>query len=297
MSGSPVTVAICTHDRPDMLERLVAGLLPALRDCGVALLVIDSASVEPVAPRIAALDADVCVVRLEVPGIALARNAALLACDTPWIAFLDDDEVPVAGWLDAVLALIARLPADCAGCGGDVVPDWERRDAPRIGRRWLTYLSMIEQAGEFDQSERPWFGIGHAVMRMAAMRSVGGFDPRLGRDGATLLSGEESHLIALLIARGWRIWHSDRLRVLHHVPPERLERAWVRDRAYWEGVSTLRRFRLEGRNGLRRYVAKAWVKAVMLRGAAPLGRRFDCDLRRGFVEGVLAEHGGGAIAA
>ncbi|MGN6375851.1 MAG: glycosyltransferase family 2 protein [Sphingomonas sp.] len=290
-TAAALSIGICTRNRPVMLMSLLAELIPAAMAGHVEIIVVDSASSPSLAAVVAPLadtGAPVRLLRLDQPGVSRARNAAIAACATPWLAFIDDDEVPQPRWVDAALALIDRLPSDCAACGGNVVPRWPGA-APLLSRRARGYLSLIEHAGEFDQTRLPHFGIGHSVVRVAAMREVGGFDPRLGRDGFTLLSGEEADLIDVIVARGWRVWHSDAIAVEHLIPPERLERSWLVDRAYWEGISIARRFaktparaRALGRLARQR-------RSLLAPAVAMMGATRDLDLRLAFAEGVLAE--------
>jgi glycosyltransferase involved in cell wall biosynthesis len=289
-----LTLAICTHNRPHLLRQLVKRLAPEMAAYGIPLLVVDSASAAPAAAAVARCVAEHSVarlIRLDAPGVSAARNAALAATRTPWLAFIDDDEMPADGWAVNALALIARLPEACGACGGEVAPSWpEHHPTPQPGPRWLAYLSLIHQPGEFDQSAAPHFGVGHSLLNVSAVRSVGGFDTRLGRDGATLLSGEESLLVEALVARKWQVWHSDRILVHHLIEPERLDPAWARSRAYWEGVSRARLLAIIDQPGLHRLYRDTMLKAPALRLLAkvmPPAKEFD--LRLAFVEGVLAE--------
>jgi hypothetical protein len=208
--------------------------------------------------------------------------------------------MPAPGWLDAIESLAGRLPADCAACGGNVFPAWPG-SAPDIGVRWRNYLSIIEQSGEFDQTAMPRFGIGHSLLRVAAIRRVGGFSRDLGRVGASLLSGEESLLVLALAHIGWRIWHSDRISVAHDIAPERLDRSWALTRAYWEGVSTARSLYLAEDpmlGDLRKWIrTKRWA-LKSLNGL--VGAFKEMDLRLAFVRGVefeLARQAKSSLAA
>ncbi len=291
---SQLTLAICTHDRPQLLKQLVDRIAPELARLEIALIVVDSAS-EPVAAA-AVRDclrphAEAQLMRIDAPGVSIARNAALHSADTPWLAFIDDDEIPDENWAHEALALISRLPGNCAACGGDVVPQWPQdRPVPAIGPRWRNYLSIIEQKGEFDQSTAPKFGVGHSILRVGAVQTVGGFDVRLGRDGTSLLSGEEVLLVRALLAQDWRIWHSDRLRVQHLIDRDRLRREWARDRAYWEGVSRARLLAIIDPAGLARLNRSVAWKAPFLKllaGVSPDHHEFD--LRSAFAVGVMTE--------
>jgi glycosyltransferase involved in cell wall biosynthesis len=96
----PVTVAVCTRDRSDDLDRCLTALqlLPA---DGQEILVVDSASRTDATTRVC--DAHgVRYVREERPGLDRARNRALIEAQTPIVAFTDDDAAPDPGWLRAL---------------------------------------------------------------------------------------------------------------------------------------------------------------------------------------------------
>lgn len=286
-----LSIVICTHNRPDTLEQLLTILAPQTTDQPVEIIVVDSASRPDAAGRVGALveaREGIRLVRLDTPGVSVARNAGVNAARTPWIGFIDDDELPASDWVQKALALIARLPDNCAACGGNVLPVPVKGEMPAIGPKWTAYLSTIDHSGEFDQTASPGFGIGHSVVRTKALEDVGGFDASLGRTGTSLLSGEEVLLLRRLEDAGWRIWHSDTLTVSHLIEPERLTRDWVRRRAHWEGISVARILRLHDPKALRTTMTKlVFVTPVLaaLNLFAPTLREFD--LRYAYATGFL----------
>ncbi len=286
-----LSIVICTHNRPDTLEQLLAILAPQITGQPVEIIVVDSASQPAAAARVRELTGNrtgVRLVRLDAPGVSVARNAGVKAVRGPWIGFIDDDELPTPDWIKKARALIARLPADCAACGGNVLPVPVSGDMPAIGPKWTAYLSTIDHAGEFDQTASPGFGIGHSVVRTEAIEAVGGFDATLGRTGNSLLSGEEVLLLRRLEDAGWRIWHSDTLTVSHLIEPERLTRNWVRRRAHWEGVSVARVLRLHDPKTLHKTTAKlifATPVLAVLNVFIPTLKEFD--LRYAYAAGFL----------
>lgn len=286
-----LSIVVCTHSRAGGVEDLLGILVPQVALRNIEIVVVDSASSPDHAERVRAAveSAPACrLERLDAPGVSMARNAGLAAARAPWIAYLDDDELPGSDWVAQALGLIARLPADCAACGGNIVPLYPDGDIRMLSPRWLAYLSAIKRAGEFDQSAAPQLPIGHSLVRAAAIREVGGFDPRLGRVNATLLSGEEVLLIEALRAAGWTLWHSDRIEVAHRIGVERLTRAWVIDRAFWEGVTTFRVLLIHDARKLWLRVIAIVLKWPILRLAAVLRPEGDdIDLRLAFASGYL----------
>jgi mycofactocin system glycosyltransferase len=98
-SASDVTVVIPVKDNVAGIERL----LPVLKD--LAVIVVDDGSEVPLDPR---RDypgtGTVTVVRHEhARGPSSARNTGLRSAQTRFVAFLDSDVIPRAGWLELML--------------------------------------------------------------------------------------------------------------------------------------------------------------------------------------------------
>jgi GT2 family glycosyltransferase len=98
---------------------------------------------------------------------------------------------------------------------------------------------------------------GDALMRMAALAEVGGFDPRL-------IAGEEPELCLRLRARGWEIWRLDAEMTLHDAAMTRFGQFWQRARR----------------------AGHAWAEAVAMHGAGP-ERHGLPGLARALVWGLL----------
>jgi len=109
--GVKVTVAVLTFRRTGYLAPLVSDLEREIRLLGAGstarLLVVDNdpdgsgrAALESLSPSV-----DIACVVEPRPGIAAARNRALLECaEDDVLVFIDDDERPDHGWLHALLA-------------------------------------------------------------------------------------------------------------------------------------------------------------------------------------------------
>jgi HAD superfamily hydrolase (TIGR01662 family) len=117
------------------------------------------------------LDGRLLLLRTGGGGPAAARNRGWCASTADWIAFLDDDVVPSAAWLDALAGDLMRAGPRVAASQGQLrVPlpsarrptDWERNVAGLQGARWITAdmayrRSVLEEVGGFDERFRQAF--------------------------------------------------------------------------------------------------------------------------------------------
>ncbi|HET6728740.1 MAG TPA: HAD-IIIA family hydrolase [Jiangellaceae bacterium] len=143
-------------------------------------------------------------------GPAAARNLGWQLASAEWIAFLDDDVVPPAGWARRLVDDLLCCGADVAGSQGRIqVPlpadarptDWQRNTAGLQDAAWAT---------------------ADMAYRRAALVQVLGFDERFHR-----AYREDADLALRVRQAGWRLVRGSR-HVLHPVRPAGF---WVSVRA------------------------------------------------------------------
>jgi len=190
----PVTIVVPTTGRSSL-----AVLLEALTTEGDARVVLVDDRRHPDRP-LPAIPGRTEVVRGAGKGPAAARNTGWRHADTPWVAFLDDDVVPEAGWFKLLQEDLA-VPETVGGVAARIsVPlptdrrptDWERNTAGLANARWIT---------------------ADMAYRRAALESVGGFDERF--PGAYR---EDADLAARVRRAGWALRVGER-RTVHPVRP------------------------------------------------------------------------------
>ena len=111
-----VTVCICTFRRPSILRAVESVATQVLPDwISVRILVIDNDDTPSAQNAIASFCAksSATIHYHHAPGrnISIARNAALDAVSTLWLAFIDDDESASPTWLAKLLAARAGAHA------------------------------------------------------------------------------------------------------------------------------------------------------------------------------------------
>jgi glycosyltransferase involved in cell wall biosynthesis len=225
-----ITVCICTYRRPDLLARLLREL--AVQETGgrftYSVVVVDNDWQESAR--------DVVVAATETfPGllqyrveprqsIALARNRAVASAAGDFIAFIDDDELPIKTWLLTLFATCMERGVD--GVLGPVKPHFDTEPPA-----WLV-------RGRFH--ERPDYPTGFLI------------DGRRGRTGNVLLrrtlfpegqvafnpvfvTGEDQEFFWRKIAEGGVfVWCHEAI-ALEVIPPARWTRSFVVRRAMMRG--------------------------------------------------------------
>ncbi|HEX5911420.1 MAG TPA: glycosyltransferase, partial [Thermoleophilaceae bacterium] len=168
-----VTVAVCTRDRPGELAETLDALTREASE-QVEVLVVDQSPAED--PALARRD-DVRVIRDPGRGLSRARNVALAAVESRWIAFVDDD-CTVAPGFGAALQAQLRAAGDADWLSGHV-GGGDREDG---GLPLVTTFPVPRPAVRQGRWVLPG-SIGFGVMfvvRCATARALGGWDERLG---------------------------------------------------------------------------------------------------------------------
>jgi hypothetical protein len=241
-----VTIAVLTYRRPGDLAEILPLLLDQAAKASrpTRILVIDNDPEGGARTFLKSLDGqrEIRYVHEPTPGIAAARNRAIdETVDAELLIFIDDDERPVDGWLQALLDTWLDTGAD-----GVVGP---------VASRFTGELDPWIEAGGFFTRRRLETGAEVSVAAtnnlLLAVRSVQSrglrFDQRLG-----LIGGEDTLFTRQLTGTGGRIvWCAEAL-VHDIVPAERMTRSWVLRRAFRMGGSASRvEVRLAGSFGAR----------------------------------------------
>lgn len=225
-----VTIAVLTYRRPADLAAALRSLIVHRNGSNIRakILVVDNDTI-PSAEHIAAEFASEAVIYVHepTPGIAAARNRALdVTTDSRLLIFIDDDERPEAGWLNALVGMwLTNRPTAIAG---PVISNFPTQPDP-----WIL------EGGFFDRPRRSTGSVIEAaatnnlLLDARRIREFGlRFDDRFG------LSGGSDTLFTRQIHRhgGVMLW-CDEAVVSDFVRAERLNRRWVLRRAVRLGNS------------------------------------------------------------
>jgi glycosyltransferase involved in cell wall biosynthesis len=222
-----VSVAICTRDRPQYLERCLAslrGLVSAAghETAGFEIIVVDNAPSDERSREVAARFEGLRYLREPTPGLNFARNTALEQASGELVAYLDDDVVVDHGWLAGLIAAWRARP-EAGFFTGQVLPlelatpaqvAFERRGGFRRGFE-------REYFGERRENDRYYpcgagvFGTGaNMAFNRRTLLGIGGFDVALDT-GGPLPGGGDLDAFYRLIRAGFSAVYEPAYLVFH----------------------------------------------------------------------------------
>lgn len=227
-SGSiTLTIAICTRDRPQQVERCLASL-QAQSYIRLSVLVVDNSPTDDAVRKLVECNEfqiPVSYILEPKPGLSHARNKAVEQCETDIIAFIDDDEVACPYWASELVRGFVEDPAvDCVT--GVVTPCelnttaqqlFERFGGHSKGRGFQEFTFDGRQMGKLRPLfPLPGFGTGaNMAFRTPVLRELGVFDTALGA-GTAALSGEDTDIFATILLDGRRIAYRPSALVRHY---------------------------------------------------------------------------------
>ncbi len=241
-----VSVAICTYNRANYLEKTLRALIRQMPDDNrykAQVIIVDNNSTDETKVVVENIKAQ-CDITIDYvlesrQGLSYARNKAIEMCQSTILIFLDDDAMPSENWVGEHLRVYETTNAACVG--GKIELGWEGERPKWLGDQLLAYLGYFDYADKvvpFAEKQFP-FG-GNISFRMGWLKEVGGFDGTLGRKGTVLLDSEEIAVCEGICQRGGEIWYTPTASVVHAVAPHRIQKDYFLRSAYWKGRSAAR---------------------------------------------------------
>lgn len=239
-----LTVAFCTFKRADRLENLVAVLRAQSCPVPFEILAVNNNSPDNTLEVLEHLQrqpgAPLRIVTETAPGIVPARNRALAeTLDRDILVFIDDDELPQPGVLDAAYDAIVNESAECAG--GRVQVDF----APHGRPAWLEddllgFLAEVDHGSEAfwvkDTQTPIWTANVAYAMKLFRDNPALRFDVRYNREGDDVGGGEDAMMLRAQLALGAKIRYRPDMAVWHSVDQWKLRRGYFLKLHYRAGV-------------------------------------------------------------
>ncbi|WP_195210273.1 glycosyltransferase family 2 protein [Actinomarinicola tropica] len=305
-TAPPVTLLMVAHE-PGAWFDDVLGAVAALEYPALDVVVVDAASDEPVAPRVAATLPTARTLRLEEnPGFGRAIDAARSQVDVgPLVILAHDDVLPDPG---AVRALVEEAFRSNAAVVGPKMTRWDdpaRLLAAGEGADKFGYPVPTVERGELDQEQhdavRDVFTVpdGFTLVRADLLDAIGGFDPDGSWFGDDLDLCWRAHVAGgrVLVAPAARVRHLEALGERRPVDDRRRLQFRHRLRAMLGAYRPLSLVRIvpqllvvhlgevlfalvTGRPGQARDVASAWTWNLRRLGSLRQRRRALQSVRR-----------------
>ena len=234
------TVAVCTHNHADRLERTLTDLQSIrVPEAPWELLVVDNACTDATPEMLTRhrwpTGWSVRVVREEKLGLSNSRNCALREARGDYLIFIDDDETPDREWLRAFETLIKNRSPDAFGGRIEVLFEGERP-------AWLAdeLLGFLGQLNHADiaiplTARGTSFNGGNFGFRRTVCEAVGAFDAALGRKGSDNTGGEEVDFYRRLLDGGFKVWWAPDAVIFHRIQAAKLKRSYFFDLHYRQG--------------------------------------------------------------
>jgi glycosyltransferase involved in cell wall biosynthesis len=217
------TIAVCTRDRTEDLQRCLDSLMRLPND-GQEILVVDNCPSDDGTHQLVAGYPRVRYVRENRPGLNVARNRALREAKHDFVVFTDDDTMVDSGWLRCLLHNFEDPLVFCVT--GLTMPleleteaqEWSEHYCP-FGRG---FKRAVFDGTSFDPLASAQVGAGaNMALRRDVLTHVGAFDEALDA-GTPTRSGGDTEMFTRILAGGYSIVYE----------PTAL--SWHRHRRTWE---------------------------------------------------------------
>jgi arylsulfatase A-like enzyme/GT2 family glycosyltransferase len=252
-----LAILICTHNRAELLARVLVSLNQAARpsDWSVRLLVAANACTDGTHDLLEAYRrsrAETGAIELEwfaepTPGKSHALNSAIPRLTGDIVAFVDDDQRVDAGYLVNICRAAQAYPDATMFCGR-MLPDWDGSEPVWVhdeGRYRIYPLPVprYDQGANptpIDVETGPLPGGGNLFLRIDVFARTGGFSTELGPKGHDLGGGEDSAFVLHALTSGECLQYVPDVLQYHYVDVERLRFSYLLRKAYQRSRSSSR---------------------------------------------------------
>ena len=269
-----LSVCICTWNRAALLDKTLAQLKQLSIPPGLdwELLVVNNNCTD---------ETDLVLNRYAValplrrlyearPGLSHARNCAIDAAQGDLLVWTDDDVLVDSQWLAAYCEAAGRCP-QAAFFGGPIRPWFEAEPPSWLLECWdnLSGMYAVRELGDdefaLDTDHLP-YGANYAIR--ADVQRKHRYDVNLGRQQNNMVSGEETAVLAAILAEGGSGHWLPGAKVRHFIPAERLTLNYLRQFFYGLGRTFVR-----GGRTSRASAAKLRMRAALSELKFRAGRR------------------------
>lgn len=297
-----LSIVIATYNRAQSLLRTLSSVVLQTADAGLwECVVVDNNSTDDTQSLFADFAAQYNSFSLRMvnepkQGLSNARNCGILTSEGEYIAIVDDDETLEESFVESYIDFFDSFPAAMAA-GGAVKACYQS------GRpKWMSHFTeqMIANPIDLDiavtlfPKDRVPAG-GNMAFRREVFDRVGLFNPRLGRNGQSLIGGEENDLFARLRRAGELLYFVPNAAIYHHIPDSKLTLDYFDRLSYNVGRSKRMRAEADGTvaqllgSERKKQFATYILAALYVLAFQPLKAKYLLRMRRQIYRGTKTE--------
>lgn len=270
-----IDVIIPTYNRAVLLSRLLESIRTAEQPAGMRIrtIVVDNNSNDGTRGVVEGFQREwpgTLDYRFEaIQSKSAALNNGLSAVEADIVGMLDDDEEIHPQWF----AVIARTFADpsVGFISGPYIPNWGAPVPSWLPKDYPAVIGWMEAGDRLLEYGKDYDGVmmgGNAVVRTELGKSVGWYNPSLGRTGVQAGSGcEDVDFFERLVQAGARGFYVPELIIHHYIPEYRLTKRYHREWCFRRSMASaeldvLRRQPVRYLMGVPRYMIGSAVRSV-----------------------------------
>ncbi len=241
-----VTVAICTWNRSDLLNKTLENMLQLKADESFSweLIIVNNNCTDDTDQVIMIFSDRLPIKYVSEPtlGLSNARNAAVCNATGDYIIWTDDDVLVDKNWLIAYVEAFIKYP-DATVFGGPVEP-WFEGEPPRWliqGWEHVANSYAVRDLGNSEIRFQPKgdiipYGANFAVRLKEQAENL--YDPHLGLVGDKRTMGEEVTVLRKILSVPRAVgWWLPKAKVRHWLPKERQSLQYIKKYYVGRGVT------------------------------------------------------------
>lgn len=308
----PITISICTYNGEKYLDDVIESIIKQDNyDKYVdKLQIVDNASSDNTKDIILKYQKkypNIEYIYEEKPGLSYARRHGAVV-DSEWIAYLDDDNILMKGWVIEAVKFITNNPKIGAFNGASIATiRHEISEEETIILKAIydylacTHCCIEDYKMKLASAIKGPFGAG-IVLKTKPLKEFlsEGWTKNIGRKGSDLGSGEDGEIVNAIIERGFLYGYNDKMALLHIIPKSRLQESYILKLIH--GLNKGYYVYLSRKKNYVYYRSKTFLKSIVIILVYPLKKKFlandqisrlrmklDFDSRKRMIEFILKD--------